>query len=331
MAGFWSGFGKGFSEGLDRNERRRQFEETLKEKRRDTLLQLGAANAKRTSRSGRSSTGGSSEDSAKLFASGRFLAKAGVDEDLVASLVATQDLDAVESLVDNVRDVQTKYAELGEEIPEGYFNEALENSVTVSPQRVEYDPKTFYSNLGINIEGYDFTPEEMAIMGAGSYETIPGAAVTPEISGPQEVMSPSEIANITEQLVQPSLDLARKEYAGYKRMMVDLQEGGPLYEDLGGDSDTVEYFLQLASERALTLEQVLTQAKEESYTSLLDMYGQNAFKAYDEYYNLTARGVPMPYLGDGSTILKLPSGQEEYFDHVLGSYGITNYEYYTPE
>ena len=314
---------------LAKREREERME-VIMEQRRTNLFKLAADRAARGGGTGKS--GGSGPSSAKeIEAYGQFLVGKGVEKDTVARLMATNDSEGLGELVDNIRKAEATYKTAAEDFTPELINDVINNTVSVNSETYTLEMGDFLTSLGLNPEDYNYTPEELAAAGLGEERTVSGKIVPAVIPEPTEIMSPSYLKEIKEQLVQPSLDMAKKEFSGYSRMITDLQEGGALYEDLSGDLETINYLRNLAAERRQTLSRVLDQAKEKSYTSLLDIYGQNAFEAYDKYYKLTERGVPMPYLGDGSSILQLPSGQEEYFDHVLGQYGITNYKYYTPE
>ena len=314
---------------LAKREREERME-VIMEQRRTNLFKLAADRAARGGGTGKS--GGSGPSSAKeIEAYGQFLVGKGVEKDTVARLMATNDSKGLGELVDNIRKAEATYKTAAEDFTPELINDVINNTVSVNSETYTLEMGDFLTSLGLNPEDYNYTPEELAAAGLGEEKTVPGKIVPAVVPEPREKISTSARKDIIEQIREPSLDMARKEFAGYKRMINDLAEGGPLYEDLGGDPETVNYFRGLAAERVSTLSTVFDQVKEGSYTGLLDMYGQNAFEALDKYYKLTEMGVPIPYLGDGSSILQLPSGQEEYFDHVLGQYGVTNYKYYTPE
>lgn len=330
VAGFFGAMGEDIKEERAAKAAREERMELLMEQRRQSLLKLAADRAARGGGTGKS--GGSGPSSAKeIEAYGQFLVSKGVEKDTVARLMATNDSKGLGELVDNIRKAEATYKTAAEDFTPELLNDVISNTVSVNSETYTLEMGDFLSSLGLDPTDYNYTPEELSAAGLGEEMTAPGKIVPAVIPEPTEKISISDRKNLIEQIREPSLDMARKEFSGYKRMITDLQEGGPLYEDLGGDPETVNYFRGLAAERVSTLSTLFDQVKEGSYTGLLDMYGQNAFEAIDKYYKLTERGVPIPYLGDGSSILQLPSGQEEYFDHVLNQYGITNYKYYTPE
>lgn len=91
MAGFWSGFGKGFSEGLDREERRRQFEETMKQRRTEAILpQLIKRQTK------------VSETKGKLASLGNRLRGYGLEDAAIGRILETGDVESIEAFTKNL-------------------------------------------------------------------------------------------------------------------------------------------------------------------------------------------------------------------------------------
>ena len=330
-AGFFGQYSARSAERREAARRREERLEDIMEQRRTNLLQLAASRGGSYGSTGTSGSGSQESKTAEINAYGKYLVGKGVEEDTVASLMATNDVSGLGQLVKNIQTAEAKYESTGESFTPDLLNGVIQDTVSVDSKTYTLNMDDFLGSLGLNPEDYEYSPEELAIAGVGQEKVVPGKIVPGVIADPAEKFSPSDLKNITEQLIEPSLDMAKKELAGYKKMVADLQEGKPLYEDLNGDMETVNYFRNLATDRISSITGVIDSTKEDSYSDLLDMYGRNSFEALDRYYNLTERGVPIPYLGDGSAILQLPSGQEEYFDHVLGQYGITNYKYYTPE
>ena len=123
MAGFWSGFGKGFSEGLDRNARRREFEETLKARRQQAILpNLRKIREKQEA------------EKLKLNSLATRMRGYGLDDEVVLSVIGTGDTENIERFVSTM----DKQYEAAQEAGRGeqYFetvNATLSNAI-MSPK-----------------------------------------------------------------------------------------------------------------------------------------------------------------------------------------------------
>jgi hypothetical protein len=335
-AGFFGRLAEISAEERQAEREREARMEVIMEQRRNTVLQLAASRANSYGGTSFSSGGTSSSSSgrsqesktAEIDAYGKYLVSQGADPDRVAQLMGTNDVEGLGKLVENVRTAKAKYSTtLQEDLPPELINDVINNAVTVDSETYTINLDDVIESFGLNPEDYNFSPEELAAAGQGSTVTRKGRIVTDVIADPSKPMSPTELEKINEMARNASVELARKELVGYKKMLEDLREGGRLYNSLEGDSDTVGYFRELATRMAMDIESALDLAKEKSYVDLMDMYGQNSYSALDDVYKLTKRGMPLPYMGDNSRILKLPEEQKDYFDFVLGEYGITNYTF----
>ena len=123
MAGFWSGFGKGWSEGLDRNARRKEFEETLKARRMNTILpELRKVREKQEA------------EKLKLNSLATRMRGYGFDDEVVLNVIGTGDTENIERFVSTI----DKQYEMAQQAGRGeqYFetvNTTLTNAI-MSPQ-----------------------------------------------------------------------------------------------------------------------------------------------------------------------------------------------------
>ena len=305
-------------------ERRRQERmENLMERRREVAIRLAASSNSYLGASSSSSSG--NEKGSELAAYGQFLVKQGVDKDRVARLMATNDVDGLGELVGQIKDAQSSYRKIGEDFTPELLNDLVENTISIDGDTYTIDTGNFFESLGINKEDYDFSPEELAVMGEGKSVTRPGKILTGADIEPRERYSPQEIEKLQEVVAQEALNTATKEFQGYNKMIVDLNEGGALYNALGGDSDVISDFRSFALDRAVQIEKALEQQKSGSFIDLMDMYGQTSFQKLDDYYRLSEAGVPMPYLGDGSKVLAIPVEQKDWYEPIFKRYGLTGY------
>ena len=123
MAGFWSGFGTGFSEGLDREERRRQFDETIMQRRKAAILpDLRKVREKQQA------------EKMKLNSLATRLRGYGLEDEVVLSVIGTGDTESIERFVSTM----DKQYETAQQAGRGeqYFetvNTTLSNAI-MSPQ-----------------------------------------------------------------------------------------------------------------------------------------------------------------------------------------------------
>lgn len=123
MAGFWSGFAGGFSEGLDRNEQRRQFDEALMQKRKSAIVpELRKVREKQEA------------ERLKLKSLATRMRGYGLDDEVVLSVIGTGDTENISRFVSTM----DKQYEAAQEAGRGeqYFetvNTTLQNAI-LSPQ-----------------------------------------------------------------------------------------------------------------------------------------------------------------------------------------------------
>ena len=137
MAGFWAGFGQGFSDGLDRVERRRQFNETLEFKRKQAAVgALGNLGATRTKKD-------------SFVSQAAALKGFGLEDDVVSRIIGTGDATNITQLVSDLRNGYTKAAEVGR--GEQYLETAkvtLSNATMTPQSEVELSAEDLRESLG---------------------------------------------------------------------------------------------------------------------------------------------------------------------------------------
>lgn len=189
---FLSGFAKAVQEEDNQAHERWLFTEKAKEERKNMLIELSA---KRSTGSGSGSK--DAGDAAKIKAIGGLLVKEGIPEGTVASLMATGDVEGMESVLETYGELKQYYTDSGgaNGMPPDVLSQFLDSIVTEQASTQTVDAKAIAKQLS-----FELSPEEEELIGSQTVYT-PGAIALSSPSFPVKAQDLERYLNLSKDTI----------------------------------------------------------------------------------------------------------------------------------
>ena len=271
---FLRGLATAVGEKDQRDHESQQLEEKIQAERKNMLFSL--AQKRGGSTGGSSSGGGASGSVSQMRANAKMLIKEGFSQDMVENLLATQNPEAIQTVVDTYQEQKETFQQTNGSIgmPPAYFKKFAEDTVIELASEGKYDMKDLQERFRIQLN-----PEELKVMENQSW-VVPGAvSVIKNVDF--KPLSQSELASFKANLGSDLIDEMNRQKFELQEVLTGLNERAKT-KDIG---DVGRQLRDFATSRLTQLE-----SAEENYknskapTYLIEALGTAEFaQKYFEY------------------------------------------------